>query len=64
MPADHLYVFFGEMSIQVSAHFSTGLFAFLLLNCMNCLHILEIKPLQVEPFAKVFSHSMVVFSFF
>ena len=41
-----------------SAHFSIGLFVFLLLNCMSCLYILEIKPLSVESFAKIFSHSV------
>jgi len=29
------------------AHFSIGLLAFLLLNCISCLYILEIKPLSV-----------------
>ena len=28
-----------------AAHFSIGLFVFLLLSCMSCLYILEIKPL-------------------
>ena len=28
------------------AHFSFGLFVFLLLSCMSCLYILEIKPLS------------------
>ena len=38
-----------------SSHFSIGLFAFLLLSCMNCLCILEIKPLSVTLLANVFS---------
>ena len=37
-----------------SAHFSTGLFAFLLLSCTRCLYILEIKPLSVASFANIF----------
>ena len=41
-----------------SAHFSIGLFAFLLLSCMSCLYILEIKPLLVTSFANIFSHSI------
>ena len=41
-----------------SAHFSIGLFIFLLLSWMSCLYILEIKPLSVESFEKIFSHSM------
>ena len=30
-----------------SAHFSIGLFVFLLSSCMSCLYVLEIKPLPV-----------------
>ena len=41
-----------------SAHFSIGLFIFLLLSCMSCLYILEIKPLSVTSFANIFSHSV------
>ena len=33
--------------LRSSAYFSIGLFVFLLLNCMSCLYILEIKPLSV-----------------
>ena len=40
-----------------SAHFLTGLFAVLMLSCMNCLYILEINPLSVASFASIFSHS-------
>uniref|UniRef100_A0A8D0VIZ6 Uncharacterized protein n=1 Tax=Sus scrofa TaxID=9823 RepID=A0A8D0VIZ6_PIG len=40
-----------------SAHFLIGLFV-LLLSCMSCLYILEIKPLLVASFAKIFSHSV------
>uniref|UniRef100_A0A8C9BD47 Uncharacterized protein n=1 Tax=Phocoena sinus TaxID=42100 RepID=A0A8C9BD47_PHOSS len=32
---------------RFSAHFLTGLFFLLLLSCMSCLYILEIKPLSV-----------------
>ena len=38
-------------------HFLIGLFVFLVLSCMNCLHILEINPLLVASFAIIFSHS-------
>ena len=41
-----------------SAHFLIGLFGFLLLSCMSCLYILEIKPLLVTSFANIFSHSV------
>ena len=36
----------------------------LILLCMNCLYILEIKPLLVTLFANIFSHSLSVLSFF
>uniref|UniRef100_A0A8D1XRY2 Uncharacterized protein n=1 Tax=Sus scrofa TaxID=9823 RepID=A0A8D1XRY2_PIG len=39
------------------AHFSSGLLAFLLLSCITCLYILEIKPLSVASFETIFSHS-------
>ena len=39
------------------AHFSIGLFAFLLLSCMSCLCILVIKPLSLNHLL-VFSHSV------
>uniref|UniRef100_A0A8C3YFW0 Uncharacterized protein n=1 Tax=Catagonus wagneri TaxID=51154 RepID=A0A8C3YFW0_9CETA len=41
-----------------SAHFSMGLLAFLQLSCISCLYILEIKPLSVVSFEKIFSHSV------
>ena len=37
-----------------SVHFSIGLFM-LLLSCMSCLYILEIKPLSLASFADIFS---------
>ena len=33
--------------LRPSAYFLFGLFVFLMLSCMNCLHILEINPLSV-----------------
>ena len=33
-----------------SAHFSSGFLAFLLLSCISCLYILEIKHLSVASF--------------
>ena len=39
------------------AHFSIGLLAFLLLSCISCLYILEIKPLSIASFETIFSHS-------
>uniref|UniRef100_A0A8W4FIV8 Uncharacterized protein n=1 Tax=Sus scrofa TaxID=9823 RepID=A0A8W4FIV8_PIG len=47
------------------AHFSIGLFAFLLLSCISCLYILEMKPLSVASFDTIFSHSVsCLFVFF
>uniref|UniRef100_A0A8D1GDU5 Uncharacterized protein n=1 Tax=Sus scrofa TaxID=9823 RepID=A0A8D1GDU5_PIG len=40
------------------AHFSFGSLAFLLLSCISCLYILEIKPLSVASFETIFSHSV------
>ena len=45
-------VYLGLLSI-----FSIGL----LLSCMSCVHILEIKPLSVTSFANIFSHSRLSF---
>ena len=41
-----------------SDHFLIGLFGFLLLNCLGCSYILEIKPLSVTLFVNIFSHSI------
>uniref|UniRef100_A0A8D0U2Q1 Uncharacterized protein n=2 Tax=Sus scrofa TaxID=9823 RepID=A0A8D0U2Q1_PIG len=40
------------------AHFSIGLLAFLLLSCISCLYILELKPLSIASFETIFSHSV------
>uniref|UniRef100_A0A8D1QKD2 Uncharacterized protein n=1 Tax=Sus scrofa TaxID=9823 RepID=A0A8D1QKD2_PIG len=40
------------------AHFSVGLLAFLLLSCLSCLYILEIKCLSIASFETIFSHSV------
>ena len=39
------------------SHFLIGLFVFVVLSCMSCLYILEVKPLSVVSFAVVFFHS-------
>ena len=41
-----------------SAHFSNESFAFLLLDCICCLYILEIKLLSIASFINIFSHSV------
>ena len=47
------------------AYFSIGLLAFLLLSCISCWYILEIKPLLVVLFETIFSHSVsCLFVFF
>ena len=49
---------FEKCLCRSSAHFLIELFSlFLILSCMNCLYILEIKPLLVASFANIFSHS-------
>ena len=40
-----------------SAHFLIGLFTFLVLSCMNCLHIFEINSLKLISFPIIFSYS-------
>ena len=52
----HLYVFLGEMSIQILCPFFNWVVAFLLLSCTSCLHILEIRPLSVASFESIISH--------
>ena len=47
------------------AHFSIGLMAFLLLSCISCLYVLEIRTLSAASFETIFSHSVsCLFVFF
>ena len=41
-----------------SSHFLIGLFVFVLLTCLSCLYIFEIRSLSVASLAKVFSRSV------
>ena len=52
MSVGHLYVFFGEMPIQVFFPFFDFFFIF------SCLYILNAKPLSVISFGNIFSHSV------
>ena len=57
----HLQVFFGEMSIQVFAHFWLGLFGclfFFLLSFRGFLYIWDINPLPDMWFTNIFSYSV------
>ena len=45
-----LYMFLEKCLFGSFANFSIGLLAFLLLSCISCLYILEIKPLSVASF--------------
>ena len=60
VPVGHLYIFLGEMSIQVFCPFFNWII-FLLLSYINCLYILEINPLSVTSFETIFSQSIGVF---
>ena len=44
--------------LSSSAHFWIRLFGFLLVSCIRCLYILEIKPLLVTSFANIFTQSI------
>ena len=60
----HLHIFLGEMSIQVFCPFFHWIVGLLLLSCISCLYILEIKPLSVALFETIFSHSVGGLFFF
>ena len=59
----HLYVYFGEVSIQICIFLKLGCLVFLILNCMSSLYILEINHL-VASFVSIFSHSVSCLSVF
>ena len=54
VPSWHLYVFFGEMSIQIFSPFLIELFFFLILSYMSCFIFLKLSPCQ--------SHLLQIFS--
>ena len=53
----HLHIFFGEVSVQISAHFLIGLFVFSLLSCQSSFHILDSSGfvLDVYPLMEILS---------
>ena len=56
-----LYVFLGEVSVQVLksfAHFLIGLFVFLECSHVSSLYILEIRPLSEESLVNKFSDTV------
>ena len=56
MPISHLNgILWKNVCLGLLPIFLIELCAFLLLSCMNCLGILEIKPLSVTSFANIFS---------
>ena len=53
-----LYVFLGEVSVQVLCNFLVGLFVFLEWSCVSSLHLLEIRPLSEVSLPNMFSHTV------
>ena len=52
----HLYVLFGQMSVQVFCPFFHWIVSFII-GYMSCLYILEINPLLLGLFANIFCYS-------
>ena len=67
---DHLFMyllaicrsFLEECLFRYFSQFLIRLFVFLVLNCMDCLYILDINTLSVVSVSIIFSHSKAVFS--
>ena len=53
-----LYVFLGEVFVQVFAHFVIGLFVLMECSHVSSLYILEIRPLSEVSLANMFSHTV------
>ena len=62
MSLDPLYVFLGEVSVQVLSPFLIGLFVFLAWSRVSSLYILEIKPFSEVSLANRFSHMVSALS--
>ena len=53
-----LYVFLGEVSVQVLCPFFNWAFFFLEWSCVSSSYILEIRPLSEVSLASMFSHTV------
>ena len=58
MTLDPLYVFLGEVSVQVLCDVLIGFFVFLEWSHVDSLYILEIRPLSEVSLANMFSHTV------
>ena len=58
VPVGHLYVFFGEMSIQFLCPLFNWVVYFLMLSCMSSLYILGINLLSDMALANISSYSI------
>ena len=58
MSLDPMYVLLGVLSVQVLCPFLIGFFVFLEWCHVNCLYILEIKPLSEVSLANMFSRTI------
>ena len=54
----HLYIFFGEMSLQVFSPFFSWVVGFFAVELYKLLVYLQSKPLLVALFESIFSHSV------
>ena len=64
VPVDHLYVFFGKMSMLFLCRLKFRFLFFFLLSCMSLLHILDINPLSDIQFENILSHYIGCFFIF
>ena len=55
---DHLYVFFGEVSIKVFCPFFNWIICLLGVGYVSVLYILEINPISDVLLANIFSHTV------
>ena len=59
VPVDHLFVFFGKMSVKILCPFLSGLFSFFDLESHKLfVHFGQFSPLSDRSFANIFSSSV------